>query len=558
MVGYIKKVFSQIIDFIGTLSVSRRIALVFTGFVVAIGIVSLFLWAGKQDYQPLMTNLNPDDSGAVMRFLRQKNIPFKLDGGGGIISVPPESIHELRLEIATLGLPETSVVGYEIFDQQNLGTTSFIQKVNRKRALEGELMRTISKLHGVRKARVHLALPKKSAFVEDQRDPTASVFLDLNPGVRLKEKQVFGIGNLIASAVEGLDVENVVIIDSTGKTLSKNVKDSIVAMTASQLDHQRNVEKEMESRIEALLTPIVGEGHVVARVTADIDFSRVSETQTLFDADGSAIRSVQKNDQNMQGKRPGPYGRPGSATNTPGQNAPETNSITQATTKTKETVNYDIPKIVRHTSRATGGVNKLSVAVIVDEKEVKEKDKDGKILAKSTPWSPEKIKEFETIIAKAVGLDPKRGDSLEVKSMEFTRQDFAEAERLLQEAEKRAYYRNLMVYIVIGLVIILFFLFVVRPFIKWITDNTVDSVDTFLPQTIEELERMQANQTLPGLEEAVPDIPEKIDPEKVEGEMIKEKVTTLIDSNPQKAALVLREWVRNEGREKKDPDAAVE
>jgi flagellar M-ring protein FliF len=555
---YLSKVVSQIAEFFGSLSLSRKIGLIATSVGVIVGVGLIFIWAGKENYQPLMTNLNPEDSSAVMRFLRQKNIPFRLEPGGKTISVPPESIHELRLEIATLGLPESSVVGYELFDQQTVGTTSFVQKVNRKRALEGELMRTISKMNGVRRARVHLAMPKESTFIEDHKDPKASVFVDLNPGIQLKEKQIFGIGNLVASAVEGLDVENVVIVDQNGKTLSKNVHDSTVAMTASQLDYQKSVEREMERRVETLLEPIIGEGKVVARVTADIDFSRISETQTLYDPEGSAVRSVQKNNQNMQGRRPGPYGRPGAATNTPGEVPPENTDITQSTTKDKETVNYDIPKTVRHTTHSTGGVKRLSVAVVLDGKKEMEKSESGEVLAKVVPWTPEKIAEFESIVAQAVGLNPKRGDSLEIKNMEFTRQDFAEAERLLQEAERRAYYRNLMVYLIIGTIIVLFFVFVVRPFIKWITENTVDTVDTFLPQTIEELERMQASTGLPGMEDVVPDLPEKIDPEKIEGEMIKEKVTTLIDANPQKAALVLREWVRNEGRPKKDAEATAE
>ncbi len=560
MAEYLKKVVKQINDFFMSLSIGRRIALIVTGFAITVGIVGMFIWAGQKNFQPIMSNLSPEDSANVIRILRDKGIPFKVDRGGSSIEVPPENMDELRLEIATLGLPESSFVGYEVFDKQSLGTTNFVQMVNRKRALEGELMRTIGAMKGIRKARVHLALPKKSAFIEDQKDATASVLLDLRPGVILEEKQILGIGNLVASAVEGLSAENVVIVNSAGKTLSKNVHDSTVAISANQLDYQRNVEREMEKRVEAILGPIVGEGRVVARVTAEIDFSRSSETQTLYDPDGSAIRSVQKNINAMEGKRPGPYGRPGAASNLPGQPGPETNTISQSTTKNKETVNYEIPKTIKQTTHSVGGVKKLSVAVVVDAKEVKETDKDGKVLSKSALWGPERIKEFESVVSRAVGLDPKRGDILEIKNMEFTRLDFEDAERQIEEAERRTYYKNLMVYILIGLIIAGFFLFVVRPFIKWVTENTIDSVDTFLPQTIEELERMQHGNGLPGLEDVVPDIPERIDPEKVEGEMIKEKVTTLVDANPQKAALILREWVRGESNKdaNKDPEAKVE
>jgi flagellar M-ring protein FliF len=170
--------------------------------------------------------------------------------------------------------------------------------------------------------------------------------------------------------------------------------------------------------------------------------------------------------------------------------------------------------------------------------------------AKTEAWSAEKLQEFEQLVSTAVGIDRKRGDTLEIKNMEFRTEDFEEAQRVIAEHEKKAYVQNLVIYGVIGLTIILFFLFVVRPFIKWITENTIDSVDTFLPQTIEELERLQKNSALPGMEDAVPVLPEKLDPEKVEGEMLKEKIITLVDGNPHKAALILKDWLHLEAAKK--------
>jgi flagellar M-ring protein FliF len=196
--------------------------------------------------------------------------------------------------------------------------------------------------------------------------------------------------------------------------------------------------------------------------------------------------------------------------------------------------------------KPTGTQRRLSVAVLVDGKTVKSTDKDGKVLTKVDPWPPEKLKEFEDIVASTVGIDKKRGDVLEIKNIEFTREDFDEVQKAIAERERKAYVQNMVLYGVIGLTVLLFFLFVVRPFIKWITENTVDNVDTFLPQTIEELEKLQKNSALPGLEDSVPVLPEKIDPEKVEGEMLKEKIVTLIDQNPHKAALILKDWLHTE------------
>ena len=241
MIAYLKKVFFQIDEFIKGLNPVKKVAMALTLAGIIIGMTALFFWAGDTSYSPLMTNLNPEDATNIIRVLRDKRIPFKVDPTGKNIAIPSERMYDLRLELATMGLPQSSVVGYEVFDKQTLGTTSFVQKVNQKRALEGELMRTINTINGVKRSRVHLAIPQKSTFVEDQKKPTASVVLDVDPSTALTEKQVFGIGNLVARAVEGMEVSDVVIVDSNGKTLSKNASDSLSAATANQLDFQQKV-----------------------------------------------------------------------------------------------------------------------------------------------------------------------------------------------------------------------------------------------------------------------------------------------------------------------------
>ena len=543
---YIKRVFGQVATFIKGLSPVRKAAMAATGAIVLVGMVALFFWAGNKSFKNLMTNLSPEDSSSIIGVLREKHIPFRVDPTGKNISVPPENLDQLRLELATMGYPQSSTVGYEVFDKQTLGTTSFVQKINQKRALEGELMRTIGAIQGVRRSRVHLAIPQKSTFVEDQRKATASVVVDLEPGFRLGEKQIFGIGNLVARAVEGMDVSDVVIVDANGKVLSKNPSDPLAAATATQFDFSQKLEQDLERRVEEMLAKVVGEGRVVARVTADLDFSQVNETQTLYDADGSAVLSVEKNNRQAEGSRPGPQGPAGATANTPGQ-APQPNPLVRNNTQdNREITNYQVPQTVRRTIKPSWTVKKLSVAVVVDGKQVKSTDKDGNVLAKVEPWAPEKLTEFEAIISGALGIDKKRGDTLEIKNMEFTHEDFDEANRLVAETERKHYIQTLIIYGVIGLTIALFFFLVVRPYIKWVTDNTIESVDSFLPQTIEELEKIQKNQALPGLEEVIPVMPDKVDPEKVEGEMIKEKIITLVDSNPHKAALILKDWLHRD------------
>jgi flagellar M-ring protein FliF len=524
---YLKRVFSQIGEFIGNQSAGKKLGIVVCSAGIIATLVALFFWAGNTSYSSLMSNLRVDPTG--------KNI-----------SVPPENVDQLRLELATSGLPQSSVVGYEVFDKMTLGTTSAVQKINQKRALEGELTRTIVSIKGVAHARVHLAIPQKSTFVEDQKKPTASVAVDLEPGTVLTDKQIYGIGNLVAKAVEGMEVSDVVIVDSSGRTLSKNSSDPLAAATASQLDFQQKVEQDYEKRIEEILSRVVGEGHVVAKVTADLEFSQVHETQTTYDADGEALLSSEKHTDKMNMVRPGPYGVAGAASNQPGQPPAANGDVKNDTDKNNETLNYKVPQTVKSTVHPTGGVKRISVAVLVDGKSTKVVGKDGVTQAKNEAWSADKLKEFEDLVSSTVGIDKKRGDVLEVRNMEFTHEDFEEANRMVSEKERKAYIANMITYGVVGLTIILFFLFVVRPFVKWMTENTVESVDTFLPQTIEELERLNKNSALPGLEEAMPVLPEKMDPVKVEGEMIREKIITLVDANPHKAALILKDWLVEE------------
>lgn len=554
---FFNRIGKQITDFLNGQSSQKKIAMGVTAFAIAAGVAGLFMWAGNRAYTPLMTNLSPEDSANILRVLRDKNIPFKVDATGKNISVSPENIDQLRMDLAIMGMPQSSVVGYEVFDKNSLGQTSFVQKVNQKRALEGELMRTINSIHGVRRSRVHLAIPQKSTFVEDQKKSSASVVLDLEPGALLNDKQIYGIGNLVARAVEGLDQNEVAIVDSLGKTLSRGGGDALSQLTSTQAEFRKSVEKDLERRVEEMMARVVGEGHVVARVTADLDFSSSTERQTTYDQDGSAVRSQQTNNQSMEGFRPTASGVVGAQSNQPLANGAgaQPNSVRTTDTKVNGGVtNYAVPETVKTTTRSPGAIKRLSVAVVVDGKIIKTKNKDGVIESKSDAWAPEKLKEFEQVISSAVGIDKKRGDTLEVKTMEFSQADFSEAEALLADRERQAYYQSMLLYAGMGLVIVLFFMMVVRPFIKWITDNTSDGVETFLPQTLEELEKLHSGAgSLPGLEDSVPGMVDQIDPEKIESEMVKEKIITLVDANPQKAALILKDWLIVPSAGEKEP-----
>lgn len=554
---YFSKLFTQITDFFKSLSNAKKAGLLATSALVLTSIGMLIMWTGSSAYQTLYTNLTSEDATAVMRLLREKKIPFKVEHDGKTIKIPPEAVYDLRLELAAGGYPQSSVVGYEVFDRTSFSTTSFVQKLNQKRAIEGELMRTINQLKGVLRSRVHLALPTKSAFIEDQKKTTASVVIDIEPGQNLNDRQIAGISRLISSAVEGMEIGDVTIVDANGKVLSKNTNDPLAKQTATMLEFQQKMEQDYESRIEQILTKVVGEGKIVAKVSLDLDFTQVSETQTVYDQEGAAVRSQQKESQMMDGSRPLPSGAPGAASNIPGpQPASARAEVKSNTQKAFETSNYAVPETIRRAIKPSFAVKKISVAVLVDndyilkragEESSRAPAGEGEApkleLIAAKLWDQEKAK-IQTLVSSAVGYDKARSDIIDIQSMAFTKTDLEEGERQIREVEMRRLYKHIIEYGALGLLIAMFFLFVVRPFIKWLTDNTVESMESFLPKTVEELEKLrEGEEGLAPVEEALPVIVDKVDPEKVEGEMIKEKVVTLIEKNPSKAALIIHEWI---------------
>jgi len=549
---FITNTLRKFIDFFSGLSFSRKVSLVSTAVVITAVITAMFMWAGKTTYTTLVTNLTPEDSTAVIRYLRDKKIPFIVDETGKTVSVPPDKVYDLRLELSSSGLAQTGVVGYEVFDKQSFGATSTVQRINEQRALEGELIRTINHIKGVERSRVHLAIPAKSAFLEDEKRPTASVILDLVPGFHPSEDQVRGMQHLVSSAVKGLDKNSVTIISNSGKQLSQNADDPAAALAAATMDYQRKFEQKMESKIESLLIRVVGEGKVVAKVNADFDFSRVSQTEILFDGENAAVRSVNKQADNMSGNRPLPSGQPGVKSQVPGQQdgitAPAV--ATNNTNRSNEVANYEIPKTTRSIENPVATLKRLSVAVMVDGAHIPDEKAPGGI--RYEPLPAEKLAEFRSIIANSVGWDEKRDPAIEVKSLAFFKEDIESATLAANAAERNRMIGNISQWVGIGLIFTLFFLFVVRPFIKWVTENTADSVEDFLPKTLEELERAQAKQTIPGMEEILPEIEEKVDPEKVQSEMLKDKVLSLVNDNPQKSAQILHEWIHTAAEDKKD------
>lgn len=401
-------------------------------------LIGAWLWTKEPPYGVLFSNLSDQDGGQIVAALQQQNIPYKISAGGGAILVPVGLVHEARLKLASQGLPKGGLVGFELMENQKLGISQFAEQINYQRGLEGELARSIQSLAAVRAARVHLAIPKQTAFLRDEIKPSASVLISLEPGRTLEPAQIAGIIHLVSSSVPQLSAANVSVIDQDGKLLSQRLDGSQNDhLNPSQLGYVREVEAQYVKRIETILEPLLGKGNFRTQVAAEIDFSQVEQVEESYQPNPppkTAIRSQQTSESGAG--NPPAVGVPGALTNQPP--VPATSPITtppvagaaggtgaaQGNYTRSATINYELDKTVRHTRATPGVVKRLSVAVAVNYKKVPEKDgKPGKAL----PPTAEELKRINDLVRESVGFDEKRGDTINVAAASFVQ---SEAEAL--------------------------------------------------------------------------------------------------------------------------------
>ncbi len=535
----------QFKEFHKSLGPTRRTALTVStlAIVVAIGF-AVFMASGK-DYAVLLTNVPPDQVPVIINKLQTKNIPFQLKDDSKTILVPNNFLHSTQMQLmAELGSSNMGSIGLELFDKQDFGINSYAQKVNYQRALQGELMRAINTLTAVKQSKVILALPQKKTVMEESAPPTASVIVALHSGKELTADQVKGIKFLVANAVESLDPEKVTVLDERGKLLSKK-SDSAIGATSDILELKMQIEKDLEQRIDSILSKVVGSGRVVTRVDATVNHKTTTAVEEIIDPDKTATRSITTNEQSSNGTRNNPSGVPGSRANLPdGDGAAIVNGFTQGSNQETKTINYEVPKTVRNVREAAGGVEKISVAVLVDGLSTTVTGADGKTESKWQPRSLEEIAKYESLVKNAIGFVGTRGDSVKIESIQFQAEDFGESEKLLTNLEKKQLIQSLFKWGLLGFSLILLFFMVVRPFMQWITDTVSDSVEEMLPRTIEELEELQSvDNSLPGLGNILPILQESVEPEKAESELLKERILALISKDEEKASSAINAWV---------------
>lgn len=398
--------------------------------------VAVVLWMQTPNYTRLPGQLSGQTLNDVINVLERNNIRYNVDTSSGSIMVDSAKVNEAKLKLASENLSLNAGHGFEMIEKdQGFGTSSFLQKARYKRAIEGELARTITSMRSIQSARVHLALPKESAFIRNKREATASVFVSMVPGHSIEKSQIAAITNLVASSISSLKTSQVTIVDDQGKLLSNAESADMMGLTTSQLDYSRNIEKTYVTRIERMLNPIVGLGKVRAQVSADIDFSQTESTQESFNPDLPAVRSEQSSEEQSEGSRQG--GIPGALSNQPPANATVPQQINQevgATTKLgstrtsrRSTKNYELDKTISHTRNRAGSIKRLSIAVVLDNKIIgtaKTNPANAQDAAKSMPYTQQELLRITTLVEKTVGFSALRGDSVSVINVPFTKVEF--------------------------------------------------------------------------------------------------------------------------------------
>jgi flagellar M-ring protein FliF len=508
----------------------------------------------------LFAELPPGDAAAISKQLDAAKVPYQVDKTGTKISVPADKVGPMRMKMAAAGLPSGGSVGYEIFDKsEGFGTTSFIQNINHLRALEGEMARTVATLHGVENARVHLVLPKRELFARQNNPATASVFVKLRPGAQLSRENINAIQHLIAASVPNLQPSQISIIDDKGKLLARGMGQDSEAMLSANADEKKLAyEGRIARTIEDLLGRTIGYGKVRAEVSADLDFDRITTNSEIFDPESQVARSTQSVNESNESNDRDPLQPVTVDQNLPTAQASANNTGPISSNKqnrTEETINYEISRTTKSHVRETGQVRRISVAVLVDGMY---QYVDGK--ATYQPRPDAELESIRALVRNAAGLDPVRGDSLEVINMRFwsPEDDSPPKENLFMGLTREDLFK-LGEMLVLGIVAVLIILLVIRPLIARAFEKSEQAEDEEMDRLLTDQSGMPASLTGPtgalaqdlALEAAQADeeLEQMIDINKVEGRVRASslrKVGEIVEKHPEEAVSILRNWLYQE------------
>jgi flagellar basal-body M-ring protein/flagellar hook-basal body protein (fliF) len=513
-------------------TVSQQMIIGGLAVVLIAAFIAGIIYMNRPDYKVLYTKLSNEDAAKVVNMLKATKEPYQLADNGQTVLVRSDRVYELRLKIASEGNLHGQGIGFEIFDEVKIGQTDFVQHINYQRALQGELARTIMEFPKVESARVHLVVPKKSLFIEEQTQPSAAVVLKLkDKDAKLDPKEVQGIVNLVTMAVEGLDKKRITVTDQNGQPLYQPADEETQGMSTTQLEFKAQMERKIERRIEELLAPVIGPQKIIARVNTDLDFSHKTIKKELYNPDSQVVRSETRSEETVNGKAALDGGSP--EANFRGDGFTGTQSSQDSTRETR-TTNYEINKEEQQIVSPVGELKRLGVAVIVDGTYTKD-EKTGKMTY--VPRTAEEIARIKSLVQSAVGFDKDRGDSIEVSSIAFGAEDMSETPSLVKNFLELS--GKLGKPLLTGLLIFLFLILVVRPVVMALIRPKVAE------QEVEEVASLPSTEERLAIEETV-EVPEEALDTARRLELLKGQALQLTEQNMDQAIRLLKSWARQE------------
>jgi flagellar M-ring protein FliF len=529
-----KNPLEAILNLFNRFSLQQKILIVgsVAATVVLLGILIFFL--NEPNFSPLYSNLAEEDAAKVVDYLNSQKIPYQIDNNGKTIEVPKEKVYEARMALAGKGIPTSGIVGYEIFDKNTMGMSEFMQKLNYKRALEGELARTIMEEDGVVGARVQIVIPQRSIFKDEEKTPTASVVLKLQNNYMMTKGNVAAVVNLVSSSVEGLTPNNVTVIDTKGRILSKEFEDNPVAYSSSkQYEIKQTIENYLAQKAQTILDNILGPGNAIIQVNADINFDQVEKTMEMYDPDSQVAISEQTTKTENNGRNSGD----------------STSQVSQ-----NNTTNYEINKTVQKVVQGSGNLKRLSVAAVINNisKEVKKGDE---VQTVSEPRSPEQMKKLEDIIKNAIGVSSDRKDQFSIENISFETKPLED----LQVDKPSSIINNFDNYINIILIVVSIgaAMFLLRSLMTKLKNQKINlgDIDQLEDKRIESYNpkakiKNQQNKKIAQKpkRELLPvgDIEDDISDEAVRKKLQQEKISNYVVKNPTDTAKLIHSWIHED------------